>query len=219
MSSCKYYEIYLQHYLPGITSGTHTLTFKFKNNIVWQYGSISIAIWYGSIGSSVSFPFPAVYTEWTDFSGTFTLPEEVSSAWLEISLILIDYSDEDGRVNDNQPGKLFQLHAVQIDGTYTTIPDGSFESGVLKDSDYSGTDYWLIHSSTGIHARIVNDPGAAYDGNKYFEFFNPSNRVRYSDGREEILSVPVPFTAGEVVAVTHRRDGGVVVQRVSSVPP
>ena len=43
------------------------------------------------------------------------------------------------------------------------------------------------------------------------------NKVRYSDGREETITVPYPFSLGDVVAVTHRRDGGVVVQRVSPV--
>ena len=44
-----------------------------------------------------------------------------------------------------------------------------------------------------------------------------TNKVRYSDGREEIVTVPLPFSVGDVVAVTHRRDGGVVVQRVSPI--
>ncbi|OPZ41428.1 MAG: hypothetical protein BWY95_02631 [Bacteroidetes bacterium ADurb.BinA104] len=43
------------------------------------------------------------------------------------------------------------------------------------------------------------------------------NSLQYSDGRVEIVDVPKAFTVGDVVAVTHRRDGGVVVQRVS--PP
>ena len=41
------------------------------------------------------------------------------------------------------------------------------------------------------------------------------NTVQYSDGREEIINVPKAFSVGDVVAVTHRRDGGVVVQRLS----
>ena len=43
--------------------------------------------------------------------------------------------------------------------------------------------------------------------------------VEYADGRREVIEVPVEYEPGAVVAVTHRRDGGVVVQRVSSVPP
>ena len=42
-----------------------------------------------------------------------------------------------------------------------------------------------------------------------------TNTVQYSDGRTEIINVPNAFLVGDVVAVTHRRDGGVVVQRVS----
>ena len=44
------------------------------------------------------------------------------------------------------------------------------------------------------------------------------NSLQYSDGRVEVVDVPKAFSVGEVVAVTHRRDGGVVVQRVSPVP-
>ena len=43
------------------------------------------------------------------------------------------------------------------------------------------------------------------------------NSLQYSDGRVEIVDVPKAFTVGDVVAVTHRRDGGVVVQRVSPI--
>jgi len=43
------------------------------------------------------------------------------------------------------------------------------------------------------------------------------NSLQYSDGRVEIVDVPKAFAVGDMVAVTHRRDGGVVVQRVS--PP
>ena len=43
-----------------------------------------------------------------------------------------------------------------------------------------------------------------------------TNTVQYSDGRQEIINVPKAFSVGDVVAVTHRRDGGVVVQRVGS---
>ena len=43
-----------------------------------------------------------------------------------------------------------------------------------------------------------------------------TTKIRYSDGREEIINVPKAFSVGDVVAVTHRRDGGVVVQRVGS---
>ena len=43
------------------------------------------------------------------------------------------------------------------------------------------------------------------------------NSLQYSDGRVEIVDVPNAFSVGDVVAVTHRRDGGVVVQRVSPV--
>ena len=42
------------------------------------------------------------------------------------------------------------------------------------------------------------------------------NSLQYSDGRVEIVDVPKAFSVGDVVAVTHRRDGGVVVQRVSN---
>ena len=45
-----------------------------------------------------------------------------------------------------------------------------------------------------------------------------SQTVQYSDGRQEIINIPKAFSVGDVVAVTHRRDGGVVVQRVSPVP-
>ena len=45
------------------------------------------------------------------------------------------------------------------------------------------------------------------------------NSLQYSDGRVEIVDVPKAFSVGDVVAVTHRRDGGVVVQRVSPVVP
>ena len=45
-----------------------------------------------------------------------------------------------------------------------------------------------------------------------------TNTVQYPDGRQEIINVPKAFSVGDVVAVTHRRDGGVVVQRVSPVP-
>ena len=46
------------------------------------------------------------------------------------------------------------------------------------------------------------------------------NTVQYSDGRTEIINVPKAFSVGDVVSVTHRRDGGVVVQRVgSNIPP
>jgi len=41
------------------------------------------------------------------------------------------------------------------------------------------------------------------------------NSLQYSDGRVEVVDVPKAFSVGDVVAVTHRRDGGVVVQRVS----
>lgn len=37
--------------------------------------------------------------------------------------------------------------------------------------------------------------------------------VEYADGRREVIEVPVEYEPGAVVAVTHRRDGGVVVQR------
>jgi len=43
-----------------------------------------------------------------------------------------------------------------------------------------------------------------------------TNTVQYPDGRQEIINIPKAFSVGDVVAVTHRRDGGVVVQRVSS---
>jgi len=43
------------------------------------------------------------------------------------------------------------------------------------------------------------------------------NSLQYSDGRVEVVDVPKAFTVGDVVAVTHRRDGGVVVQRVSPI--
>lgn len=42
-----------------------------------------------------------------------------------------------------------------------------------------------------------------------------TNTVQYPDGRQEIINLPKAFSVGDVVAVTHRRDGGVVVQRVS----
>lgn len=42
------------------------------------------------------------------------------------------------------------------------------------------------------------------------------NSLQYSDGRVEVVDVPKAFSVGDVVAVTHRRDGGVVVQRVGS---
>ena len=45
-----------------------------------------------------------------------------------------------------------------------------------------------------------------------------TNTVQYSDGMQEIINLPKAFSVGDVVAVTHRRDGGVVVQRVSPVP-
>ena len=44
-----------------------------------------------------------------------------------------------------------------------------------------------------------------------------TNTVQYPDGRQEIINVPKAFSVGDVVAVTHRRDGGVVVQRVSPI--
>jgi len=44
-----------------------------------------------------------------------------------------------------------------------------------------------------------------------------SQTVQYSDGRQEIINIPKAFSPGDVVAVTHRRDGGVVVQRVSPI--
>ncbi len=44
-----------------------------------------------------------------------------------------------------------------------------------------------------------------------------TNTVQYPDGRQEIINLPKAFSVGDVVAVTHRRDGGVVVQRVSPI--
>lgn len=43
------------------------------------------------------------------------------------------------------------------------------------------------------------------------------NSLQYSDGRVEVVDVPKAFSVGDVLAVTHRRDGGVVVQRVSPI--
>ena len=42
-----------------------------------------------------------------------------------------------------------------------------------------------------------------------------TNTVQYSNGRQEVVTIPKAFSPGDVVAVTHRKDGGVVVQRVS----
>ena len=44
-----------------------------------------------------------------------------------------------------------------------------------------------------------------------------TNTVQYPDGRQEIINLPKAFSPGDLVAVTHRRAGGVVVQRVSPV--
>lgn len=44
-----------------------------------------------------------------------------------------------------------------------------------------------------------------------------STRVQYSDGRTEYIETPSTYQAGDVLAITHRRDGGVVAQRVSPV--
>ena len=44
-----------------------------------------------------------------------------------------------------------------------------------------------------------------------------TNTVQYPDGRIEVIDVPKAFSVGDVVAVTHRKDGGVVVQRVSPI--
>ena len=44
-----------------------------------------------------------------------------------------------------------------------------------------------------------------------------SQTVQYPDGRIEVIDVPKAFSVGDVVAVTHRRDGGVVVQRVTPI--
>lgn len=44
-----------------------------------------------------------------------------------------------------------------------------------------------------------------------------TNTVQYPDGRQEIINVPKAFSPGDLVAITHNRDGGVVVQRVSHV--
>ena len=44
-----------------------------------------------------------------------------------------------------------------------------------------------------------------------------TNTVQYPDGRQEIINLPKAFSVGDVVAVTHRRSGGVVVQRVSPI--
>ena len=45
------------------------------------------------------------------------------------------------------------------------------------------------------------------------------NSIRYTDGRVEIVDVPKAFSVGDVVAVTHRRDGGVVLKSVGSPAP
>ena len=44
-----------------------------------------------------------------------------------------------------------------------------------------------------------------------------TNTVQYSNGRQEVVTIPKAFSPGDLVAVTHRRDGGVVVQRVSPI--
>ena len=46
-----------------------------------------------------------------------------------------------------------------------------------------------------------------------------TNTVQYPDGRQEIINVPKAFSVGDVVAVTHRRDGGVVVQKCGEIAP
>jgi len=38
-----------------------------------------------------------------------------------------------------------------------------------------------------------------------------TRRIRYSDGREETITVPVPFEPGAIITVVKKKDGSVVV--------
>lgn len=42
-----------------------------------------------------------------------------------------------------------------------------------------------------------------------------STHVQYADGRSEYVDLPSNYQAGDVLAITRRRDGGVIAQRVS----
>jgi hypothetical protein len=42
-----------------------------------------------------------------------------------------------------------------------------------------------------------------------------SQTIQYSDGRTEIVDVPIMFRPGEWVAVTHKKNGSTIIQRVS----
>lgn len=42
-----------------------------------------------------------------------------------------------------------------------------------------------------------------------------SHRIEYSDGRQEVVDLPSAYQAGDVLAITHMNNGGVIAQRVS----
>lgn len=43
--------------------------------------------------------------------------------------------------------------------------------------------------------------------------------VKYSDGRQETIKLPSCYAVGDVLAITKKRDGGVIAQRVNAVTP
>lgn len=47
-----------------------------------------------------------------------------------------------------------------------------------------------------------------------YDKFN--TKIRYSDGKEETITTPVPYSVGDVITVVKKRDGSVVVALAGS---